>query len=733
MTFAATTDENPRKRPSSSDEQEQQPVTKKQAFGGDDTVAFSQRFVKGKNTTAKKDPNVIPDLILVLVWIMKLSRLFCGIFKLQNLSEIEDKKKTNNAYRFARWLNRLKGGMNEEETELIETLAEKIPTEKLQKFKNGSVFCNDDENKQILDTKPELFAEDYDFGKSKLTKTSCVSTLLAIFTKHGTTIYTLFHALTNNDDDDDEFIDLIFRKLYSVVTAFKFVTELGNLACICISCKTRVVDVFCDSCKYMSVCSVCYNNPKTNNVKCGVCKTKMDNVVYGYNTETPINPGDESTSALYSSSVRTIPQIQASTRKFSSKHKTSGLIGKTCDLNLPKEDRTKAFVSFVTSVENALMKLLGAVETFLNQGDSKGIRLCDSCRNTVATKRLRYRPTTNPNEETVIAICDGCFETKTDDTSTDDSTFIRFSTDSLYRGANMNLTAATLQLDLSSVPLDSRHRGYLKKDNKRGNVDALCSKYKINAQSKSQEDSVLTLKTVLKQIFSWGADEHHTMKTYFDHINEKMALCWPINDNNHFIQVDENDEAKEVENHELFFSKSIITLLQPQSHEKRQEQPHPYIKQILQILKVKTDNNNEKITGLKAVLEESEVCICNESVILIGKLFRKLGSSELLSELDDDCQIVGFYNKEFYPHPKNMKKGKKPQRKSKKEEKEEEEEEEEKEEKKEEVKDRAAKRLYSSDDDDDDDDDRPPPTPGAIPDSEREDDSAARYLEENST
>ncbi|GFS17644.1 hypothetical protein ElyMa_006826700 [Elysia marginata] len=655
--FAIDEDTNPRKRPSSSSSDEQQPATKKPAFG-DDTVAFSQKFVKGKTTTSKKkDPNVIQDLILVLVWIMKLSRLFCEVFKLQNLSEIEEKIISSKyAYRFARWLNRLKEGLNEKEEKLVQTLAKRTSTEDLQKFKTGSSFCNSDKNKQILDTSPALFTDDYDFGNLKLTKISYVSTLLAIFTKHGTTLSALFRAL--REDNDDEYIDLIFKKLHSAVSAFKFVTELGNLACICTSCKTRVVDVFCDFCKYMSVCSVCYN--KTGYVKCAVCKTKMNKVVYGYKTETPINSSDKSTSALYSSSVRTIPQIQAATRNFSSKHKTSGLIGKTCDSDLkPKDDTTKTFVSFVTSVENALMKSLGAVETLLKQGNAKGLRLCDSCRSTVATKRLRYRPANT--KETVIAVCDGCFEDKTENL-TDDSPFIRFQRDCLYRGANMSLTAATLQLDLSSVPLDSRHRGYLKKDNKRSNADAVCTKYNIDAQSRSQEDSVLTLKTVLKQIVSWGADKDHDMKTYFDHVNENMALCWPVN-NNHLIQVDENETKEEVDR-ELFFNKSTRTLIQPQSHEKKQGQPQPYVKQILQILKVETDNN-KKIAGLKSVLKESDVCVCNESVIVIGKLFRRLESSKLLSDLDEadeeDCQIVGFYNKEFHPHPKNLKKKKRTQ------------------------------------------------------------------------
>ena len=187
----------------------------------------------------------------------------------------------------------------------------------------------------------------------------------------------------------------------------------------------------------------------------------------------------------------------------------------------------------------------------------------------------------------------------------------------------------------------------------------MCSKYNIDAQSRSQEDSVLTLKTVLKQIVSWGADEDHDMKTYFNHVNEKMSLCWPVN-NNHLIELFiENDEiqTKEV-NYELFFTKNARTLIQPQSHEKEKEQPHPYVKQILQILKAK-DDDNKKTAGLKAVLKESDVCVCDESVIVIGKLFRRLESSKLLSDLDEDdenCQIVGFYNNEFHPHPSNLKK-----------------------------------------------------------------------------
>ena len=434
-------------------------------------------------------------------------------------------------------------------------------------------------------------------------------------------------------------------------------TELGNLACICTSCKTRVVDVFCDSCKYMSACSVCYD--KTGYVGCAVCKTKMSNVVYGYNTETPINSSDKSTSVLYSSSVRTIPRIQASTKNFSSKHKNSGLIGKTCDSE-PMTLQPKHLYRSSHLWKKTLMKSLGAVETFLKQGNSKGLRLCDSCRSTVATKRLRYKPASE--KETVIAVCDGCFKDKTDNSTEE---FIQFSRDSLYRGANMSLTAATLQLDLSSVPLDSRHQGYLKKDNKRSNADAVCSKYNIDAQSRSQEDSVLTLKTVLKQIVPWGADEDHDMKTYFNHVNEKMSLCWPVN-NNHLIELFiENDEiqTKEV-NYELFFTKNARTLIQPQSHEKEKEQPHPYVKQILQILKAK-DDDNKKTAGLKAVLKESDVCVCDESVIVIAKLFRRLESSKLLSDLDEDdenCQIVGFYNNEFHPHPSNLKKKRKQQK-----------------------------------------------------------------------
>ena len=294
--FALDEDTNPRKRPSSSDEQ--QPATKKPAFS-DDTVAFSQKFVKGKATTSKKDLNVVQDLILVLVWIMKISRLFCADFNIKNLSEIVQTNSSNYAYSFARWLTCLKDGLNEEEEELVQTLARNIKTGDLQKFKTGSPFCNSDKTKRI----PALFTDNYDFGKLKLTKISYVSTLLGIFTKHGTTISTLFRALKNTDEDDN-CVHLIFKKLQSVLSAFKFVTELGNLACICTSCKTRVVDVFCDSCKYMSACSVCYD--KTGYVGCAVCKTKMSNVVYGYNTETPINFSDKSTSVLYSSSVRTI-------------------------------------------------------------------------------------------------------------------------------------------------------------------------------------------------------------------------------------------------------------------------------------------------------------------------------------------------------------------------------------------------------------------------------------------
>ncbi len=477
-------------------------------------------------------------------------------------------------------------------------------------------------------------------------------------------ISTLFRALKKGDKDEG-YIHMIFKKLQSVLSAYKFVTELGNLACICTSCKTRVVDVFCDSCKYMTACSVCYN--KSGYVGCAVCKTKMNNVMYGYNTETPINSEDKSTSVLYSSSVRTIPRIQATTKNLSAKHKTSGLIGKTCGSELKSNDTTKAFVSFVTSVEKTLMKSLGAVETFLKQGNSKGLRLCDSCRSTVATKRLRYRPVNE--KETVIAVCDGCFEDKMDN-STEDSPFIQFMKDGLYKGANMNLTAATLQLDLSSVPLDSRHQGYLKKDNKRSNADAVCSKYNIDAQSRSQEDSVLTLKTVLKQIVSWGADKDHDMKSYFNHVNEKMTLCWPVN-NHHLMELFiENDEIQTRDaDYELFFNKSDKTLIQAQSHEKDQERPHPYVKQILQILKVEDDDNNKKSAGLKAVLKESDVCVCNESVILVGKLFRRLESSKLLSDLDEDnenCQIVGFYNQEFHPHPSNLKKKRKQKSSSKK-------------------------------------------------------------------
>ncbi|RUS70700.1 hypothetical protein EGW08_021532 [Elysia chlorotica] len=175
---------NPRKRPSSSDEQ--QPATKKPAFS-DDTVAFSQKFVKGKNTTSKKkDLNVVQDLILVLVWIMKISRLFCGVFKIENLSAIDQTNSSNYAYNFAQWMNRLKEGLNEEEEELVQTLAKNISTEDLQKFKTGSSFCNSDKTKWMLDTKPALFTDDYDFGKLKLTKISYVSTLLGICTKHGT-------------------------------------------------------------------------------------------------------------------------------------------------------------------------------------------------------------------------------------------------------------------------------------------------------------------------------------------------------------------------------------------------------------------------------------------------------------------------------------------------------------------------------------------------------------------
>ncbi|RUS69630.1 hypothetical protein EGW08_022617 [Elysia chlorotica] len=671
--FAIDEDTNPRKRPSSSDEQQQQPATKKPAFG-DDTVAFSQKFVKGKNTTSKKKnpTTVIQDLVLVLVWIAKLSRLFCEVFKLQNLSEIEKKTISSNyAYRFARWLNLLKEGLNEEEEKLVQTLAKRISTEDLQKFKTGSSFCNSDKSKQILNTNPALFTDDYDFGKLKLTKISYVSTLLAIFTKHGTTISTLFRALRKTNDDD-EHTDLIFRKLHSVVSAVKSVTELRNLACICTCCKIRVVDVFCESCKYMTVCSTCHD--KTGYVKCPVCKTKMNKVVYGYNSETPVNSGDKSTSALYSSSVRTIPQIQAATRNFGAKHKMSGLIGKTCESDLkPKDDATKAFASFVNSVENELVKSLGAVETFLKQGGAKGFRLCDACRTTVATKRLRYRPAEG---ETVIAVCDRCFEEKTDGGLEDSSPFVRFLKDGLYKGANMSLTAAALQLDLSSVPLDSRHRAYLKKANKRINADAVCAKYKIDAQSRSQEDSVLTLKTVLKQIVSWGAEKNHDAKTYFEHINENMALCWPINSGNHLIQVDENENKKEADR-EVFFNENTINLIQPQSHEKKQDRPHPYVKQILQILKTDGDDN-KKIAGLKAVLKESEVCVCDESIIVVGKLFKKLESSKLLSDMEDDydCQIVGFFNGEFHPHPKNLKKKtkqRKPTTKAREEEEEEEE------------------------------------------------------------
>ena len=695
-----------RKRPSSTSDVEEQPVAKKPTTtttttnDDENTVAFSQKFVKGKpppTTKKEKDVNIILDFILVLVWASKLGNLFCSIFGLKNISKIDDEGPRDEslpsisiaAYSFARWMKSLREELSNREKRYVAFLADNISSADLQKLKTGAAFHADEKVQQLMKDEAEkakgsdkekdrVEVSFKEFKNRKSVKMAYVSTMLSLFSKHGTTIVNVFHAMKEKEKKEEkissEHRDVIFSKLYSTFSAFNAISELGNLACICTACKTRVVDVFCVSCKCMTACSVCFE--KSGNLDCVFCKIKMKNVTHGYNSSTSVSVGGgKSTSALYSSSVRTIPRIQTATKYFCEKHWKTGLIGHCSSnggpsLKANENKAVKAFLTFVTSTETVLMKTLDAIETFLKQGkNSLGIRLCDVCRGTAATKKLRFEPKDNTGEKTLIAVCNGCFEDKQQGPS-----FIRCSKDFLYKGVNMSLTSAVTPINLLQLPLDSRHRRFLKKDNKQSNMETVCKKYGIDTDSKPQMEAFLLMKTVLKQINSWGVKPEHNSKTYFEHVSDKMSLCWPVNANPPNLTEVYVDEKKQVQtrrgadvNLDSFFAEQRIQrVISPLEHEANLEEPHPFVKKIVQVFK-DGDNKNDKNVGLKAVLKESEVFVYQQSIIVIGKVFKRLETSQLLSDLDteDEPPIIGFYNEKFYPHPDTLKKEEKKKNKKK--------------------------------------------------------------------